>query len=177
MITKDTPKDKKSKVKELEPVKTDTVQEDIIDIDLSPIQKKKFRLDRDPSRVIELNTSDFNIALRLEKVYPQLLSFADRASEKLEGVDINDTESYPVISQALKDIDQEMRDLINYVFDSDVADKAVPNGSMYDIFNGKFCFEYVIERLANLYETNFNKEFALMQKRMNKHTAKYTGKK
>lgn len=165
-----------SKVQE-EATKEAEVQDNVVDVDLSPIQKKSFRLDGDNNRVIRLNTSDLNIASRLEKVYPQLLSLTDEASAKLETMDNEDSDKAEETIKLLSDIDAKMRDMIDFVFDEKVADKAVPDGSMYDPFNGKFAFEYVIERLGALYETNFNKEFALMQKRMHKHTGKYTGKK
>ena len=167
--TKSKPKTKKA---------SEIVENDnIIDIDFSPIKKKRFRLDGDNTRVIELNTSDLNIAIRLEEVYQKLLDLTLRASDKIENLNKQDEENSAATLQLLKDLDTEMRDLINYLFDSDVADKAAPEGSMYDPINGKFRFEYVIERLANLYENNLSKEYELMQKRMNKHTAKYTGKK
>lgn len=167
----------KKNPKSNEPKKNQTPEENIVDIDLSPIQKKPFRLDGDNSRIIRLNTSDLNIASRLEKTYPKLLELTRDASNKLDEVDNSDSDTKSDTIKLLAEIDKQMRDLVDYVFDEKVADKAVPNGSMYDPFNGKFAFEYVIEKLAELYETNFSQEVSLMQKRMNKHTEKYTGKK
>ena len=54
-------------------VQDQTVPADVIDIDLSPTKKKSFRIDGDNSRIIYLNTSDVNIAIRLEELYPKLL--------------------------------------------------------------------------------------------------------
>lgn len=153
-------------------------ESNIIDIDLKEIAKKKFRLDRDNSRIIELNTSDLTIIKRLEEVYPKLLKFVTEAqdavteAEKDEGKDTTG-----VVIDQLMIIDEKMRDLIDYVFDSKVSAKAAPDGSMYDLFNGKFRFEYVIERLINLYDTNFNKEYEALKKNVSKHTGKYTKKR
>lgn len=151
--------------------------QDIIDVDLTPIKKRKFRLDGDNNRVIELNVSDLNVAVRLEDAYKKLLQMTDEASRELETISDKEGDEKEAALELLKKLDKDMRNLIDFVFDSEVADKAAPDGSLYDPINGKFRFEYIIDRLGNLYETNFGREFALMQKRMDKHTTKYTGKK
>lgn len=140
---------------------------DIVDIDLSEIQKKKFRLDRDNNRVIELNTSDITVINRLEEIYPKMLKLVDEA--QLEG----DSETDDALATLLG-INKKMKELLDYAFDSEVADKACPTGTLFDPINGKFRFEYIIEKLVNLYDENFSRELALMQKRVNKHTSKYT---
>lgn len=149
----------------------DVIDNDIIDIELTEVQKKKFRLDRDSNRVIELNTSDLLLPKRLDEVYPKMLKMVNKANDMIAAED--DTDEI----DALIAINDDLKELLNYVFDSDIADKACPFGSLYDPINGKFRFEYIIERLLNLYENNFNQEFKLMQKRMSKHTDKYTKKR
>lgn len=165
---------KKVSEKSLDAEKEVLQEDNIIDIDLSPIQKKSFRIDGDNNRVIKLNTSDLNIASRFEKAYPKLLEFTTKANDKLEELKNNDEDNSAETLEILSNIDSEIRNLVDYIFDEKVADKAVPNGSMYDPFNGKFAFEYVIDKLSGLYETNFKQEVSLMQKRMKKHTSKYT---
>lgn len=140
---------------------------DIIDVDLSEIQKKKFRLDRDNNRVIELNTSDITVIGRLEEIYPKMLKLVEDA--QVEGT----SESEEILS-TLMNVDAKMRELLDYAFDSKVAEKTCPSGSLFDPINGKFRFEYIIEKLVNLYDENFKNEFSLMQNRLNKHTSKYT---
>lgn len=147
----------------------DVIDNDIVDIDFKEIQKKRFRLDRDNDRVIELNISDLLLVKRLEEVYPKMLNMVTKANDMVT----EDTDEI----DALIAIDNELKELLNYAFDSDIADKACPSGSLYDPINGKFRFEYIIEKLLNLYENNFNQEFKLMQKRMSKHTDKYTKKR
>ena len=151
-------------------------EEDIIDVELKEIQKKKFRLDRDNNRIIELNTSDLTIMSRLDEVYPRLMDFVGEAQAEINGTEDDEQKNTKVYEQLLV-IDKKMRELINFVFDSDVSDKAAPEGTMYDLFNGKFRFEYVIERLLDLYDTNFTNEYALLKKNVSKHTSKYTKKK
>lgn len=141
----------------------------VIDIDLSVTKKKQFRIDGDDSRIIELNTSDMLIIERLNEVYPKLESLSVKTTE-LNSDDIDGG------IKALKDIDKEMRELLDYVFDSPISSICAPDGSMYDLFNGEFRFEHIITVLLNLYEENIAKEFNNMEKRINKHTAKYTKK-
>lgn len=148
------------------------VTDNIVDIDFKELQKKKFRLDRDNNRVIELNTSDITVISRLEEIYPKMLDFVREAQEGM-----TDTASSEEVLQALMDINKQMKELLNYAFNSDIADKACPEGTLFDPINGKFRFEYIIEKLVGLYDTNFTNEFALMKKRVEPHTSKYTKKR
>ena len=154
---------------EKEPEVKSKVQ-DVVDIDFGELQKKKFRLDRDNNRVIELNTSDISVVKRLEEVYPKMLSLVDKAHLDIEA----DPDS---TIDAVMSVNDEMKKLLNYAFDSDIADKACPDGTLYDPINGKFRFEYIMEKLIALYDENFKNEFNLMQKRVSKHTSKYTKKR
>lgn len=145
---------------------------DIIDIEFKELQKKRFRLDRDNSRVIELNISDISTINRLEEIYPKMLKLVDDAHNK-----IVENKEDPNVLQEVMRIDKEMRNLIDYAFASEVADKACPDGTLYDPFNGKFRFEYIMDKLIGLYDANLKKEYTLMKKRVDKHTSKYTKKR
>lgn len=160
----------RSKSTELEIKDKQLMNEDVVDIEFKELQRKKFRLDRDNNRVIELNTSDFSVISRLEEIYPKMLKFVDEAQTKI-------AESPDGVMDMLLDINGKMKELLNYAFDSDIADKACPDGTLFDLINGKFRFEYIMEKLIDLYDKNFSNEFELMQKRVNKHTAKYTKKR
>ncbi len=49
-----------------------TSQNDIIDINISGIGKKKIRINGDDSKILLLNTNDNNVAVRYTDVYPKL---------------------------------------------------------------------------------------------------------
>ena len=161
-------------------VKNSTPQTNVIDINLSVIRKKRFRIDNDDSRIIELNTSDLNILARLKETYPKLVALADNAFKNLPEVDVVD-ENYDFITDentgkvidALEDADKQMRELVDYIFDSNVSEICAPGGSMYDPINGKFRFEHIIETLAALYETEVSSEMNKISTRVSKHTDKY----
>lgn len=151
---------------------------EIVDIDLRVTQKKKFRIliddDREPE-ILELNTSDAGIVNRLNEVYPKLTKLAEDACTNLE-VDPEDL-SLQGPARVLMDIDKQMREYMDYLFDSNVSDICVPSGTMWDPFNGEFRFEHIIEALSPLYKSNFTAEFTKMSKRMKQNVAKYKKKK
>ena len=154
----------------------EVMDENIIDIEFKETQKKRFRLDRDNNRIIELNTSDLTIIKRLEDAYPRLMDFVGEAQNDISSKETDEDMANAALAQ-LPIIDAKMRELIDYIFDSKISDKVAPDGSMYDLFNGKFRFEYVIEKLLDLYDTNFTKEYDALKHNLSKHTSKYTKKR
>lgn len=154
--------------------------EEIKDISLST--KKSFRIDGDNSRIIYLDVSDMNILVRLEEVYPEIQKLAVEASNKVAeqkeaGEDEEDNSLFGDAPAILKEIDAQMREKLNYIFASDVADICEPTGNMYDPVNGEFRFEHIIDVLTGLYANNLTAEFKKMQERVKKHTAKYTNRR
>lgn len=143
----------------------------VIDIDLSVTQKKRFRIDGDDNRIIELNTSDMGILLRLDEVEERLNKLADSVTFAPDS-DESDDEKL----KKLLNTDKEMRELMDYLFDSPISDICAPSGSMYDPFNGRYRFEHIMETLFVLYEDNIEKEYKKMAKNVQKHTDKYIKK-
>lgn len=150
---------------------------EIIDVELeSP--KKRFRINGDNTKIIELNPSDMNIVSRLKEAYSKLNTLANRAGELLNAKeDSSVEEELENVSSALESLDKEMRELIDYVFDGPVSDVVASNMNMYSLYNGQFWFEHCIEVLSGLYTNNLEAEFKKMNERMRKHTDKYTRKK
>lgn len=163
--------------------KNKITQQDITDISLSIVRKKRFRIDGDDNRIIELNTSDLNILARLKETYPKLVALAEDAFKNLPEVD-GTAENYDFVTDeatsklvtALTDADKKMRELIDYIFDSNVSELCAPSGSMYDPINGAFRFEHIINTLSALYETDISTEMGKVATRVKKHTDKYTGR-
>lgn len=147
------------------------IDNNVIDIDLSVTRKKRFRIDNDDSRILELNTSDMTILNRLDEAGRRLKELADYANFEVS----NGEEAKNAVEELLN-TDKKMRDIIDYLFDSPVSDVCAPNGSMYDPFNGKYRFEHIMEVLFTQYEKNINEEIKKMRKHMQKHTDKYTKK-
>ena len=157
---------------------TNDVVDDIVDIDLSPIKKRKFRIDGDNSRLVELNPADISIITRIEE--------ADKKFNKcVEDLDAlvntpSDTEDEILeLGRKFKEIDSRMRELLDYIFQSNVSEVCVPegSGSMYDPINGKFRYDHILDTLLTLYQDNIQSEFKKLNANVNKKTSKYTKKK
>lgn len=159
-----------------------TTQEptDVIDIDLSAIQKKRFRINGDNSKILELNVSDLSIVNRLNDTYVKLDKLTKNAqSIAAEPIDTSASEEDQLKAVAefgvqLKSIDTEMRDLLDNLFNAPVSEVCAPDGSMYDVFGGQFRYEHILDVLSKLYSNNFNEEFKRAKQRIAQKTQKYT---
>lgn len=142
----------------------------IIDINLEgAVTKQRFRINGDSSAIIELNISDIGIIERLrvglDKLEEEMKNISDIPDDDID------------LSAKLKKADQRMREQIDFIFDSPVSAVCARGGTMYDPKDGKFRYEVIIDGLLKLYTDNINKEAALIEKRIKKHTDKYTSKK
>lgn len=157
-----------------------TVNNEIIDLDLSITQKKKFRFDKDDTRIVEINTSDMNLMQRVQEAYPKLQALQDKATKLTDGVEIDETSEaraingIAIMAERLSAVDAEMREMLDFMFDAPVSAAAAPSGSMYDPFNGSFRYEHIIAIIMKQYEDNLQSEFKQMEKQLKKHTDKYT---
>lgn len=158
---------------------------DIIDnnvvgnIDLSALKKKRFTIDGDENRIIELDTSDIMITSRLAEAYPKIEDLLKRV-QNIPTVEDNTDDINTMVDglsqfgKNLKEIDAEMRQLIDYIFDSPVSEVCAPTGSMYDPKQGSFRAEIIIDVLMQLYENDIKAETKKIKSRIDKHTSKYT---
>ena len=148
-----------------------TTQTYDFDLSLDKASKKRIRIDNDDNRILLLDTSDLSVIIRLQDIYPKLQSLAGDASrEKLASGNEED------VSNALKELDADMRGLIDYIFDTEASKVCAPSGTMFDMFNGQFRFEIIIEALSKLYTDNVSLEYRKMKSRLEKKVSKYTGK-
>ena len=152
--------------------------ENIMDIDLSATKKRKFRIDGDITRILELDIADLGIVGRLADTYPKLAELEETANGLVSDEDSEDTVAVmKKFGDTLKEIDSKMREYIDYIFDSNVSEVACPSGSMCDFINGTMRYDYITTQLLKLYENNMDEELKAIKKNTAKHTAKYTKKK
>lgn len=147
-----------------------TIENNIIDIDLSELRKKRIRIDGDDNKIIELNTSDMGVMERLQSAYSQLVELANNYHFEEE------KDSDAEMIAALSEINKKMCELVDYIFNAKIAEICSSDGTMADPFNGQFRFEYIIGKFLALYDENFTQEFKKMSKNVKKHTDKYTRK-
>jgi len=151
-------------------------KDNLIDINIGGIEKKRFRINGDDNKILELNTSDLNIASRFSEAYPALIECEKQVTELQESAneDTDELGSISMFSEKLKGIDTKMKELMDFIFDSNVSEICAGNGSMYDPLDGYMRYEVIIDRLSDLYTDNLGKEMKKVQSRMKTHTAKYT---
>lgn len=150
----------------------DNLANDIVDISIAPKTKKRFRIDKDNNKIIELDISDINMVPRLDEMIPKLETITDEYTD----VDVDDEEdgiNAEAKLAALRDAEKKMREAIDYIFDSNVCDIICGNTSIFSPINGKFKFEYILATLTGLYEENMKVEAGKLQAQISKHTAKY----
>ena len=168
------PKEDKKPLEENVEIPTEDVAFDG-EIDLSATRKKRFRIDGDNNRYIEIDTSDMGIITRLDTLYPRLEKLSQEASfQQIAKSETDDESKLTKISQALIKIDAQMRQIVDDIFASNVSEMCAPSGTMFDPFNGEFRYEHIVDVISKLYTENVNKEFRKMAARVKKHTAKYT---
>lgn len=154
---------------------TNTV-DDIQDIQINAVVKKRFRINGDNSKIIELDTADIGISYRLTEAYKRLNNLMDEVSKQLEGKDLSDEDDETVIeiTEKLRELDDAMKNEIDYIFNSEVADKCSNGSSMYKPYEGMFVYEHIIDVITGLYATDLNREFNAMKRRVNARTEQYT---
>lgn len=159
-------------------------------VDFTALRKKRFLIDLgdgNEDRILALNTSDVGVVNRLSDGYNKLIEL-DKAVVEFSTIikDVNisedDTddkvqESLQSASDSLKKIDNQMRDIIDTIFDTNVCEVCCPYGSMYDPIDGRLRYEHIIDTLMNLYSESLSNEMAKTTQRIKSHTAKYTKKK
>ncbi len=150
----------------------------VIDIDLSALRKKRIRIDGDDNKIIEINVSDMGVINRLQEAYDRLISLANtynlQEEESKAEADDDDFDVGKTV-ETLRILDKEMRELVDFVFQANVSEVCASDGTMADPVNGQFRFEYIIEKFLAVYDKNFTEEFKKMSKNVKKHTNKYTG--
>ena len=150
-------------------------EEEIVDIDLSILERKRFRINGDNNKILKLNTSDLFVGSRMEEAYNKLNKLMDEVMERIGEVpdnkeEVTDEQATDVFD-ALKEIDAKMREQVDYIFDSNVSELCADDGSMWDIREGAFRYEIIIEAISRLYENDLDKEFTKLKNRVEGRTA------
>jgi len=146
-------------------------------LDLSNLQKTKISVKNgDDIRDLYLNLSDLNIITRFKEKYSTLQELESKAFSSMATSSDDDIEKLLSLGDTLKEIDTEMRNCIDYIFDSNVSEVCAPFGSMYDIVDGEMRCEHIVGAVSGLYESNIQAETKKLESRLKKHTDKYVKK-
>lgn len=148
---------------------------EIAKVDLGFVEKRKFAINGDINRLLEICVSDLNVVVRLNEAYPKLQEMVTEAQNALG--QLADDAELNELADVLVKIDKDMRAQIDYIFDTNASEICAPSGNMYDPIDGEFRFEHIIECLAKLYETGLADEFKKLRTKTEKYTAKYNNTK
>ena len=148
--------------------------QNIADVKVRGASKKQFRVNGDPNNIIELNTSDIGIVKRLEDSLPQLEALGKEALDAKAKEATENAEAVPALLATLSDYDKKMKSIVNFIFDSNVADKCAAGGTMYDPVDGEFRYMVIVADLMNVYTDDLASEIDKVIKAAEKHTDKYT---
>ena len=155
---------------------------DVVDfeVNLSKLRKKRIRIitSDEESKILELNTSDVNIISRLNSSEPKLAELAEKATVlgdlANDGLSVEENpDNFSKFADTLLDIDNKMRDLVDWIFQSNVSEICASDGSMFDPMDGKLRYEIIIQSLIPLYEQNLSAEEKKIADAVNKHMDKY----
>ena len=143
-------------------------------LDLSSLDKTTITVVSDgQEKELSLNLSDMNLVARLQEKRDTIAQIEKSAKEiKTVGNNIEDTYE---LGKTLQDLDKELRQLIDYIFDAPVSETCMSFGSTFDIVNGKWRYEQVMDALMSLYSANVHTETEKLLK-IQKHTSKYVNK-
>lgn len=151
-------------------------KENIIDVTIEGVKKQKFRING--GAILELDVTDLNIVPRLRKVYPKLAKLANEATSKVDiDSEVTVDEQLETLADVLEEIDKQMREYVDYIFNSNVCEICSPNTSMYAPHGGKFTYEHITETLGGLYANGLDEEAKRMSHRLKQHTDKYINRK
>lgn len=160
--------------------KTNTVDEPLI-INIEGAKRRKCLINGDPNKVLYLNVTDMGILQRLQSHYPKLQELSDKVDKMFNQISNMSedmvTESDLEATKALDECDKEMRECLDYIFDSNVSEVCDDGGTMYDFLpNGQQRYENIVACLIGAFG-DVAEEFAKMQAKRESHTNKYTKKK
>lgn len=157
-------------------IKQDDIQEpEITDVNLGFVEKKKFRIEGDNNRILELNVSDLNITSRLKTGYPKLNELFATARKEIESIpeDATGMELIDEMADRLSTIDKDMRETIDFIFDTNASEVCAPSGNMYDPVGGQIRFMRILDTLTSLYTNGLSAEFDKLKNRAEKRASKY----
>ena len=161
-------------------IKKDVAQEtEITDVSLGFVEKRKFRIEGDNKRILELNVSDLNIVARLKIGYPKLNELFADAQKKIAEIpeDLKGVELLDDVADKLTAIDKDMRETIDFIFDTNASEVCAPSGNMYDPVGGQLRYMKVLDTLTGLYTNGLHAEFDKLKNRVERRASKYTKKK
>jgi hypothetical protein len=112
--------------------------------------KKKVVINEDESKVIYLDTGDINILTRVSDSLKEIEALQANADTATLKDDSND--NIQALAETLTDIDNQLRTIVNNIFDYDVCTPIAGKVSLLKIVDGKPLVYTIIDTLSALYK-------------------------
>lgn len=151
-------------------------------IELNISSKKEYTINGDKNKILKLNPNDMGIIARtgdaiamineLETKYQQLFNTPEEESSD----DMPSNEALTQFSANFKEIDNGIREAINFLFDYDVCSVCASDGSMFDPQDGEYRYAVIIETLMPLYADTITEETNKVMAKMQKKVEKYVNR-
>lgn len=148
-----------------------------LNISFDKLRKKRISIDGDINRVIELDLADMHTLTRWAEKEKALENLAKRAQEFLSAQSTAKEEgkdALPKWARKLRSLDNEMRKILNEVFDCpNFSDMVCPSGCMYDIFNGVPRYSILVSDILELYVKNIQEQIKDTDEEISEVTSEY----
>lgn len=124
---------------------------------------KEFTINGDENRIVRFNPSDFGILDRVENTVAAFEEIERALKES----------NQDSIAEVLNEIDKKIKQQINYIFNSDIADIIFNGQSPMSLVKGEFLFMRVIEAIVPIIKKAVEKEQRESEKRISKYMEAY----
>lgn len=147
--------------------------EKMLNINLEHGKRKRFTIDGDENRILELNTSDMGIFARFDEFEKEsekaVTDFAEFQASQ-EDFDLSE------LGRRFTELDKFLRDKLDYLFDTNFSAVVAPFGTMVDPIDGEFRFTYLIDVMGDVINGELTKEVKARNAKIREHTKKYVNK-
>lgn len=155
-------------------------QDDIIDIKISGIARKRIRVNGDDNKIIEINPNDTKILERFTIGYEEYQKWIEEYTKAIkseeEVEDVESLEHWKQIAKVLKTIDDKLRELLDYIFNANISAVCGDVGMCDPMENGKRRFDTIVDELFEFYNDNITRNIKKIQETSKKYTDKYKKK-
>lgn len=146
-------------------------------IQLNISEKQEYTINGNKENVIKLNPSDMGIIARTNAVMQKLndaeKNYADLMIKIAESGKDDEEFDFNAFSEGFTKINDEMKEMVNFIFDYDICSVCAKDGSMFDLCDGEYRYVVIMETLIPMYTDTIQEEMKKRVEKMKKHTAKY----
>lgn len=131
---------------------------------------KEFSINNDPGRVIRFNPADFGIIERIKTAYDEINKAADLDKNIELKPDGTALDEFSKAADVVRDVDNTIREQIDYIFNSPVSDAVFGRQSTLGMVKGMPLYERFLNAVIPVIE----KEVGIQQEASQKRIQKYT---